>query len=111
MNWLKRLPGIERTPHGREWALWKRLPIILLCGTALPAIVVLAIWWAAPGQPSAAEERALWLVTYQLIGLVAFQWSLVATVAIGCAIVIVMKGPGFVADAYPPPGRDPKGDR
>jgi len=25
----------------------------------------------------------------------------VLTLAIGCAIVVVMKGPGYVADAYP----------
>lgn len=106
MNWLRRLPGIERTPPGREWALWKRLPLILACGSAVPLIVGLALWWSAPGQPSAAEERALWLVLYQLIGLLAVHWSLVLTVAIGCAIVILMKGPGYVADAYPPPGRD-----
>jgi len=31
--------------------------------------------------------------------------ALVLTLAIGCAIVMVMKGPAYVADAYPPPGR------
>lgn len=27
-------------------------------------------------------------------------WTAVFTIAIGCAIVWLMKGPGFVADAY-----------
>jgi hypothetical protein len=109
VNWFKKLPGIERTPPGREWALWKRLPAILACGTAVPLLAGALLWWAAPGQPSAAEERALWLTTYQLIGLLTVHWSLVATLAIGCAIVIVMKGPAYVADGYPPPGRDTHG--
>jgi hypothetical protein len=37
---------------------------------------------------------------------VALHWTFVATVAIGCVIVMVMKGPAFVADPYPPVGRD-----
>ena len=46
-------------------------------------------------------------MTYRIIGLVVLHWTLVLTLAIGCAIVIVMKGPAFVADPYPPPDRDP----
>lgn len=106
MSALKRLPGFQRSPHGLEWTLFKRLPAILLLGTAVPALLALAFWWAAPGVPSAAEERDLLLLTYRLIGLVLLHWTLVLTVAIGCVIVMLMKGPAFVADAYPPPGRD-----
>ncbi len=105
MNWLHRWPGFQRSPPGREWALWKRLPLILVLGSAVPALVALALWWAAPSQPTAAEERGLLLVIYGLAGLVMVHWTLVLTVAIGCFIVIVMKGPAFVADAYPLPGR------
>jgi uncharacterized BrkB/YihY/UPF0761 family membrane protein len=103
---LNRLPGFQRSPPGLEWALWKRLPVILLIGTVVPLGVALALWWAAPGQPSGAEERELLLMTYRLIGLVVLHWTLVLTVAIGCAIVLLMKGPAFVADAYPPAERE-----
>ena len=54
----------------------------------------------------AGQERDLLLLTYRLIGLVVLHWTLVLTLAIGCAIVIVRKGPAYVADAYPPPGRE-----
>jgi hypothetical protein len=47
------------------------------------------------------------LLVYQLIGLVVLHWTLVFTVAIGCVIVVLMKGPAYVADAYPLPRRDP----
>lgn len=100
MNALRRLPGFERTPPGREWALWKRLPAILLMGTALPLAVLLALWWTLA---TAAEERHLLLLSYQLLGLLVLHWTLVLTVAIGCVVVMVMKGPAFVADAYPLP--------
>ena len=106
MFWLNKLPGFHRSAHGLEWALWKRLPVILVLGTAGPILVALAFWWAAPGQPSVGQERDLLLLTYSLIGLVVLHWTLVLTVAIGCAIVMVMKGPAYVADAYPPPGRE-----
>lgn len=103
MSALNRWPGFRRSPHGLEWALWKRLPAILFLGTVLPIGVALALWWAVPGQPTVAEERDLLLQTYQLIGLVVLHWTLVLTVAIGCVIVLLMKGPAFVADAYPLP--------
>jgi uncharacterized BrkB/YihY/UPF0761 family membrane protein len=106
MSALNRLPGFQRSPPGLEWALWKRLPAILVVGTALPIGLALALWWTATAQPSAAEERDLLLLTYRLIGLVVLHWTLVLTLAIGCAIVLLMKGPAFVADAYPPPGRE-----
>jgi hypothetical protein len=106
MGALKRLPGYQRAPHGFEWALFKRLPAILLLGTALPALLALGFWWAAPDVPTAAEERDLLLLNYRLVGLVVLHWTLVLTAAIGCVIVMLMKGPAFVADAYPLPGRD-----
>ena len=55
---------------------------------------------------SSADDRDRLLLVYQLIGLVLLHWTLVLAAAIGCAIVIVMKGPAFVADPYPPPGRE-----
>jgi hypothetical protein len=106
MNWLNRLPGFERSLPGREWTVWKRLPAILGWGTAVPLMLAVIFWWMAPAGASAAEERALWLSIYRLLGLVVLHWTLVLTVAIGCVIVMLMKGPAFVADAYPPPGRE-----
>jgi hypothetical protein len=34
------------------------------------------------------------------VGLVILHWALVLTLAIGCVIVMLMKGPAYVADAY-----------
>ncbi len=36
-----------------------------------------------------------------LISLMVLHWTVVLTVAIGAFIVLVMKGPAYVADAYP----------
>jgi hypothetical protein len=40
------------------------------------------------------------------IGAGILLWTLVVTVAIGCVVVMVMKGPVQTADSYPVPDRD-----
>lgn len=100
MAWFNRLPGFQRSPAGLEWALWRRLPRILLWGSALPVVVAAAMHALAPDNPSPAQERSLLLVDYVAAGAVVLHWTLVLTLAIGCVIVMVMKGPAYVADAY-----------
>jgi hypothetical protein len=105
-GWLNRLPGFERTAPGLEWAVWKKLPLVLAAGTLLPLLVALLWWLAADDLPTPAQDRDFWLVMYRLAALVVLHWTVVLTVAIGCVIVMVMKGPAYVADAYPPPERE-----
>ncbi len=102
---FNRLPGFQRAPSGREWTIFKRLPAILVAGTVVPGLVALALWASVPTERSAADERGLWLQIYQLVGLVVLHWTLVLTLAIGCIIVWLMKGPAYVADPYPPDDR------
>jgi len=100
MSWLNKLPGYQRTPYGFEWRLLKRLPQVLLAGTVLPA---LAAWLArfVLTQGSAAEiERRVQTLDFLMVGIVAFVWTAVLTVGIGCIIVWLMKGPAYVADGY-----------
>lgn len=106
MGGLNRLPGFTRSAPGLEWSIWKRLPAILAWGTAVPLAVGAAVWFAAPVPSVGAGDGQVLLTVYRIIGLVVLHWTLVLTVAIGCAIVILMKGPAFVADPYPPPDRD-----
>ena len=100
MNWFKHLPGFQRSPAGLEWALWKRLPRILLWGSLLPVAVGAAFHLMAGDQPSAEQTRSLLLFDYVVAGVVVLHWTLVLTLAIGCVIVMVMKGQAYVADAY-----------
>lgn len=100
MNWLKKIPHSPRAASGLEWRLWRKLPLIGLIGTVLPLLCLgLVYLWADP-QPVAAEARWLQMMNYVVGGAIAFHWSMVATIAIGCVIVMVMKGPGYVADGY-----------
>ena len=103
--WFNRLPGFTQSAAGWEWRLWRRLPALLAWGTALPVLLGLAWHLMAPAEPTAAEASALMLRDFMLIGVVVLHWTLVLTLAIGCFIVRVMKGPAYVADPYPPADR------
>lgn len=100
MNWLRKIPGAKRAATGLEWAIWRKLPLILLVGTALLLLGLLALYWLVEPS-SAAQERWLQTAGYMVIGALIFHWTAVVTVGIGCVIVMVMKGPAYAADSYP----------
>lgn len=100
MNWLKKLTHTRRAASGLEWTLWRKLPLITVVGTVLPLVGLLLAHVLADPQPDAADARWLQMIDYVVGGVVIFHWSMVLTVAIGCLIVMVMKGPGYVADGY-----------
>jgi len=97
MDWLKKLPDSRRSASGLEWTLWRKLPLILAVGTALPLVVALALH-GFTDLTSAADARWLQTMDYVVVGVVLFHWTAVFTLAIGCVVVMLMKGPGYVAD-------------
>jgi hypothetical protein len=101
MNWFKVMEGSRRSASGLEWKIWRKLPHITVIGSVVPALVWAALYLTL--DPEASEAQARWLLTagYVVAGVVIFHWTMVLTLAIACAIVIVMKGPAYVADAYP----------
>lgn len=106
MNLFNRLPGFQRAAPGLEQRIWRRLPAILLWGTLLPLGVagtnrLLASTAATPGS----SDGALLMWDYTMLGTILLHWTLVLTVALGCFIVRVLKGPASVADAYALPQR------
>jgi hypothetical protein len=98
--WLRKWPGFQRSPSGLEWVLWRRLPFILLVGVSVPSAVALTAWLLALGDVDAATQRDLTQWVYMMVGLVILHLTLVLTLAIGCVIVMLMKGPAYVADPY-----------
>ncbi|MGS5086986.1 hypothetical protein ACVC7V_10785 [Hydrogenophaga sp. A37] len=104
MNLFNKLPGFVQSPPGLEHRIWKRLPSILLWGSLLPVALSLLnrlLAWADP--LFAGDERVLLQWDYMMVGLMLLHGMLVLTVGLGCFIVRVMKGPAYVADAYPLP--------
>lgn len=101
MKLLNKLNGFQRSPAGLEWRIWKKLHIFLFAGTALPLLAAATAYAAEWLWPNAQPDNKVDLFFYIMLGLITLDWTLVLTVAIGCIIVMVMKGPAYVADAYP----------
>ena len=100
MNWFRKISHAQRAASGLECKLWRRLPLVALSGTVLPLLFLALVHLLADAAPDAAELRRLQLMGYKVGGLIFFHWSMVVTVAIGCIIVRVMKGPAYVADGF-----------
>lgn len=99
---FRRLPGSVRSAPGAEARWWARLPALAAWGTLLPlAAAGAADWWLEPPTSQAMHWASV------AAGAVVLHWTLVLTLAVGCLIVRVMKGPGYVADAYPLPEERP----
>jgi hypothetical protein len=100
MKLLRKLPNSVREAPGLEWTILKKLPATLLFGTLLPLAMSLANRFFAP-QGSAAEiAKYIKSVDIMAIATAVTVWTAVLTIAIGCFVVLVMKGPAYVADAY-----------
>ena len=97
MHWLTKLPNTVRSPSGLEWTLWRKLPLILLVGTAVPLAAAVALHLFTD-QGNSADARWLQTMDYVVAGVVICHWTAVFTTAIGCVVVMLMKGPGYVAD-------------
>ncbi|TYC61160.1 hypothetical protein ETQ85_03635 [Zoogloea oleivorans] len=101
MNWLQRLPGSRKEIPGFEWRLLRKLPLITLVGTLLPALYALNARVFDGGLSDAVVLKAVQSADIVAIATVVLHWTVVFTLAIGCVIVMVMKGHGYIADAYP----------
>ncbi len=103
---FKTLPGFHKSPAGLERQILRRLPRVFWVGTLLAALGA-GLMRVLPWSGSEAElATRITTVDIYLISLVVLHWTVVFTVAIGAFIVMVMKGPAYVADAYPLPDAD-----
>lgn len=101
MNAFNKLAGFTPTPPGLERLVLRRLPGGLLLGTlviGLPALLARLFLWS--GSEAEVAMRIMTIDLY-VIAVVVLHWTVVFTIAIAAFIVMVMKGPAYVADAYP----------
>ena len=102
MNAFNRLPGFTRTPPGKERKVIRALPMTFLVGTlllALPSIFVRFFPWT--GTETEIATRITSFDIY-VISFVILHWTGVFTVGIAAFIVLLMEGPDYDADPYPP---------
>jgi hypothetical protein len=95
MNYFNKLPGFIRSPSGFEWVLFKKIPLIFIIGTAIPSATILVIYLNNATLSSEQQK-----IIYQCLGILFSYWFFVGATAIGCILVMIMKGPAYVADPY-----------
>jgi hypothetical protein len=100
MRWLNKLPGYRREQPGLEWRLLRRLPVLLLGGTLVPVLFgINSRLWPPAGAPSALAAH-FQFIDIVAIALIVTAWTAALTIAVGCCVVAIMKGPAYVADRY-----------
>ena len=99
MKLFKRLHN-RCEPPGLELAILRKLPIALLIGSLIPVAMAVLVRVIAHPAGVDVEKRILSVDIFAIATAVTF-WTAVFTVAIGCVVVFVLKGPAYVADAYP----------
>jgi hypothetical protein len=97
---LIKLPGHVRAPAGWEWRIFKKLPMALVGGLALIGLITLAFHSFPPTGSADEIAKHLAGVDILAIALAILHVTLAGTVAIGCIIVLLMKGPAYVADGF-----------
>jgi hypothetical protein len=100
MKWLHKLPNSERSASGLEWSIWRKLPVIAVLGAGLPLLCLGLLHLFMDAEANTAQARWLQMADFFCWAVVIFNLTMVFTVAIGCVIVMIMKGPGYVADSY-----------
>lgn len=103
MNYFNKLPGFIKTPSGLEWMIFKKLPLIFGVGTALSAAPIAFIYF---GNAILNPEQLK--LIYLCLGLIFSVWFFAGAAAIGCIVVMLMKGPAYVADPYELPKENKK---
>lgn len=98
---FKQLPGFSRTPPGLERRILRALPRLLWAGSLLLALPSLAVRLWLLEQPDLAAGTFVITTDIYVVSLVILHWTVLLTVGIAAFIFMVMKGPAYVADAYP----------
>ena len=108
MNWFQKLHNV-RYPRGLEWRIWRKLPMALLGSILIPAGLVLGARIDPPEGSAYQVAKATATVDIFATALFLTAITAVLTVGIGCIVVMVMKGPAYLADGDHPTTRVPPG--
>jgi hypothetical protein len=99
MNWLRKVEK-RRTPPGAEVRILKALPRITVVGTLLalsyPILARLLLDSADTNTAKQIRSADIFAIATEISLITA-----VVTIAIGCVIVYIMKGPAYGADSMP----------
>ena len=99
MKFFRKLHG-RRTPHGMEVRILRRLPRIAVVGSLLPLALSVLVR-ILPSETGVDRAKHIKSVDIFAIATEVTFLTAIFTVAIGCVVVHIMKGPAYIADSYP----------
>lgn len=97
---MKKVANSERSPAGLEWAIFRKIPHLAFFGCVLIAILRIAGRLAVSATDGFHAETSLRILDFVLLGLGVSMALLLTLTALGCAIVLIAKGPQYTADSY-----------
>jgi len=99
MKFLRKVER-RREPPGLEWQILRKLPQMSLVASAMPLLLaILARLTINEGAPGEIAKQIRSVDIFCIASLLTI-WTAVLTVAIGCIVVFIMKGPTYAADSY-----------
>ena len=103
MRYFNKLPGFIKTPSGFEWVLLRKLPLISGICSAIPTAIIFFIYFSNQ-TPDPEQLKTI----YMCLGILFSVFFFAGAAAIGCIVVMIMKGPAYVADPYELPKENKK---
>jgi hypothetical protein len=103
MDLFKKLPGFQKAPPGLERKILRWIPRVFLVGTTLIILpsVITRVWNL--DQDPWLVSKLITTIDIYTFSLLTALWTALFTIGLGALTVMIMKGPAYVADAYPLP--------
>lgn len=95
MKSLQKLKGFSRSSYGAEWTILRKIHLITLLGTVLPLVFLGLIYVGFD-----MNDHEFKLLVFFIISLIILHWTFVMVVGIACLVIVIMKGPAYVAAPY-----------
>jgi len=99
----------RRTPPGRELRILQLMPWLFAAATLLPLALCGIVRWFPVIDHAFATAKQVRTVDIFAVASIITGWTALLTVTLGCVLVHIMKGPAYVADAYPLDSRETPG--
>ena len=98
MAFLNKLSGYPKSPHGLEWKILKKTPLMLVASAVVITLCTLLAHALVPEGSLQQSAKYLETINIMAIAFLVTSWLIILTVAFGAFIVYLMKGPAYTWD-------------
>src|SRR5690554_3778356 len=99
MGLFNTLPGFQRSPAGLERKILRCMPLALTGGLGI--LVLPSLILRLSGRSGWHPDQIVSMVDIYAMGAILLYCNLLVAITVGAFVVMLMKGPAYVADAYP----------